>query len=178
MAAAHSLDAARQPRDRTRDDLPADPALAVGQGAPGAEADDVGRNISLKLGRITRQLVKRFARALEGEDVTRSQWGVIVVVAQNPGATQRLIAEALDVSEAAAGRMIERLCGDGLLERRRKPEDRRAHRVYLTAAAQPLLARLGTIAATLEEETFRDFAPEELARLDALLEKMYRNVTT
>ena len=139
---------------------------------------DVARDISLKMVAITRLQGKRFDRMMEGEGVTRAQWSVIVVAARHPGATQRLIAEALDVSEAAAGRMIERLCHDGLLERRPKQDDRRAHCVYLTNKAQPILERLGAIAAKLEAATFTGISADELAQLNALLARTYANIAS
>jgi MarR family transcriptional regulator for hemolysin len=82
-----------------------------------------------------------FDRVLAEKNITRSQWGLIAVVARRPGATQRTIAEVLEMSEASAGRLIDRLCADGLLERRERDDDRRARAVYITAAAEPLLAR-------------------------------------
>ena len=67
-----------------------------------------------------------FDREVAGLHVTRSQWTMIAVVARSPGATQRTIAEALEMSEASAGRLIDRLCADGLLERHERYDDRRA----------------------------------------------------
>ena len=101
------------------------------------------REIGLRLNVLARQLRNRFDRQVSNLNVTRSQWTMIVVVARNPGATQRVIAEALEMSEASAGRLIDRLCADGLLERQERYDDRRARAVYLTKAAEPLLDKIG-----------------------------------
>jgi DNA-binding MarR family transcriptional regulator len=97
------------------------------------------------------------------------------VAATNPGATQRLIAEKLDMSEASAGRLIDRLEAEGLLERRERQDDRRARAVFLTEAANPLLQRMGMVARAREERMFRGMEPEELARMSALIDKLYQN---
>lgn len=117
-----------------------------------------------------------FDRDVGAMGVTRSQWTLIIVVARNPGATQRSIAETLEMTEAAAGRLIDRLCADGLLERRPKPDDRRAHCVYLTSRAEPLLEKLGDFGKRNEERAFAGFSDSELARLAGLLQRVQSNV--
>src|SRR5258706_10167 len=42
-------------------------------------------------------------------------------------------------------RLVDRLCANGLIERRADPDDRRAKRLYLTAAARPLMDRLAQL---------------------------------
>lgn len=101
---------------------------------------------------------------------------MIAVVSRHPGATQRMIAEALEMSEASAGRLIDRLCADGLLERRDRDDDRRARAVYLTEKAEPLLAKLATIAREAEIRMFHGFSDDELERLQSYVDRLYGNV--
>ena len=54
--------------------------------------------------------------------VTRSQWTLIAVVARRPGLTQRVIAESLEIKEASAGRLIDKLCQDGMLIRQARDD--------------------------------------------------------
>lgn len=125
---------------------------------------------------LARMLRNNFDRQVAGLNVTRSQWAMIAVVARHPGATQRIIAEALEMSEASAGRLIDRLCADGLLERRDRCDDRRARAVYLTEAAEPLLAKLAEIAKNGEERMFSGFSNEELERLQDFVDRIYANI--
>jgi len=118
----------------------------------------------------------RFDRQVANLNVTRSQWAMIVVVARTPGLTQRMIAERLEMSEASAGRLIDRLCAEGLLERRERDDDRRARAVYVTSAAEPLLAKLGEIAGQGEQQVFKGFSEEEIAQLDGFLLRIYENI--
>ena len=137
---------------------------------------DLKREIGLKLNVLARLLRNRFDRQVSNLNVTRSKWTMIVVVARNPGATQRVIAEALEMSEASAGRLIDRLCGEGLLERQERYDDRRARAVYLTKAAEPLIEKLGEIARESEQSVFRNFSSDELETLKTYLDRIYKNV--
>jgi MarR family transcriptional regulator for hemolysin len=134
------------------------------------------RAIGLRLTVLARLLRNNFDRQVAGLHVTRSQWAMIAVVARHPGATQRVIAEALEMSEASAGRLIDRLCADGLLERRDRDDDRRARAVYLTEAAEPLLAKLATIASDAEERMFRGFSDEDLEDMQRYVDRIYSNI--
>lgn len=138
---------------------------------------DQRRNIGLRLTVLARLMRSKFDRIVSNLNVTRSQWAMIAVVSRRPGATQRTIAEALEMSEASAGRLIDRLCADGLLERRDRDDDRRARAVYLTKAAEPLLAKLAEIARQGEEEMFKGFSPEEIDRLEDFLDRLYANIS-
>ena len=120
---------------------------------------------------------KLFDASVGAIGITRSQWTTIVVVSGKPGATQREIAEILEMSEASAGRVIDRLCADGMLERRPKPDDRRAHTVWLTPAATPVLETLGKVAAGHESTVFAGLDEAEMDTLERLLGKVYANVT-
>jgi len=130
----------------------------------------------MKLNVIARQLRLWFDQNVQQSGLTRAKWTLIAAVSRRPGATQRTIASLLEVSEVTAGRLIDRLCADGHLERRANPNDRRGYCVYLTPAAQPVLRRLGEIANIYENEAFAGFEEEDLAQLEALLERIARNL--
>ena len=119
----------------------------------------------------------RFDQRVAQAGITQAKWRLIAAAAHWPGATQRTIATELEITEAAAGRLIDRLCSDGYLERRENPDDRRAYCVYLTPAAQPVLDRLGEVATLHEREAFAGLDKEDLVKLDALLGVIYRNVS-
>jgi MarR family transcriptional regulator, transcriptional regulator for hemolysin len=75
--------------------------------------------------------------------ITRAQWVVLVRLDRFEGLKQSELAEMMDLQPITLTRLLDRLCGSGLIERRPDPNDRRAHRLYLTAAARPLLERFG-----------------------------------
>ncbi len=130
------------------------------------------RGIGLKMTVLARQMRQRFDERVEQMGVTRAKWVLIAAVASNPGSTQRELAAKLEMSDVTAGRMIDRVCADGLIERLENPQDRRAYRVCLTAAAQPLLKKVAAAAAIYEAEMFSSMDEAELETLDALLDKL------
>jgi MarR family transcriptional regulator for hemolysin len=135
------------------------------------------RQVSLRMTVIARLQRNNFDRKVTTLNVTRSQWAMIAVVGRYPGSTQRTIAEYLEMSEASAGRLIDRLCADGLLERRDRRDDRRARAVYLTDKAGPLMEKLGTIADESEQRMFSGFSDDEIEQLLGFMDRIYENVS-
>jgi MarR family transcriptional regulator for hemolysin len=142
-----------------------------------AEPMSRSRSVALKLSIVARQLRVSFDQSAESCGLTRAQWTVIAVLARNPGATQRTVAEALEIAEITAGRLVDRLCEDGYLRREQNPSDRRAYCVHLTAAAEPLLAKLDDLARVHEARIFAGFESEALEKLDSLLERIAQNLS-
>mgnify|MGYP000971258322 CR=1 FL=1 len=149
----------------------------MSEGQQGDQVHELRRDIGLKINVVTRMLRNRFDRMVAALNITRSQWTMIVVVARQPGATQRSIAEALDMSEASAGRLIDKLCSEGLLERQERYDDRRARAVYITKAAEPLLDKLAEVARSGEDSVFKGFTIDELENFKNYLDRLYRNIS-
>lgn len=134
------------------------------------------QDIAIRISVLARLMRNDFDRRLSEMSITRSQWSLVVVVARRPGATQRMIAEVLEMSEASAGRLIDRLCADGLLERRARDDDRRARAVYITPAAEPMLARGAEIAKSNSHRIFAGLDHDQLQALEHGLGVIYENV--
>lgn len=143
----------------------------------GISEESPKRQVGLRMTVIARLQRNSFDRKVAALNVTRSQWAMIAIVSRYPGSTQRTIAEYLEMSEASAGRLIDRLCADGLLERRDRRDDRRARAVYLTEKAGPLLTKLGAIAAESEQRMFNGFSDEEIQQLLNFMDRIYENVS-
>src|ERR1700750_667641 len=93
--------------------------------------------------------------------MTRAQWAVLARLESNEGLKQSELAEMLDLQPITLTRLVDRLCANGMVERRPDPNDRRAKRLHLTPLARPLMDRLaelgqdmmGTVLAGLDAET-------------------------
>jgi len=108
------------------------------------------------VGRLLRTYADQKARHF-GQ--TRAQWAVLLRLERREGLKQSDLADDLDIQPITLTRLVDRLCDNGLIERRPDPNDRRAKRLYLTPAARPLLDR---ISAQVEE-----LAETVLAGVDA-----------
>jgi MarR family transcriptional regulator for hemolysin len=91
------------------------------------------------VGRLLRTYADQKARHF-GQ--TRAQWAVLLRLERREGLKQSDLAENLDIQPITLTRLVDRLCDNGLIERRPDPNDRRAKRLYLTPAARPLLDRI------------------------------------
>jgi|SRR4029079_19352341 len=94
--------------------------------------------------------VARMIRTLADQEarrfgMTRAQWGVLFRLERSEGLKQSELAELLEIQPITLTRLIDRLCDNGLIERRSDPNDRRAKRLFLTPAARPLLDRLNKL---------------------------------
>lgn len=147
------------------------------EGTDIAEQDpEIAQHIAVRISVLARLIRSDFDRRLSETNITRSQLSLLAVVQRRPGATQRAIAEILDMSEASAGRLIDRLCADGLLDRRERDDDRRARAVYVTDAAQPLLSQAADLARANSERIFDGLSERQLEELQQSLEVIYENL--
>jgi len=108
--------------------------------------------------------------------MTRAQWAVMVRLERAEGLKQTELAELLDLQPITLTRLVDRLCDHGLIERRPDPSDRRAKRLYLTAAARPLLERLHVLAETLMTEVLNGIDDNTLVDMLGQLGVMKENL--
>jgi DNA-binding MarR family transcriptional regulator len=73
-------------------------------------------------------------------------------------------------------RLIDRLCENGLIERRDDDDDRRVNRLYLRKAARPLLGKLSGLRSELTATALSGINPTDAHRLLGQLETIKENV--
>jgi MarR family transcriptional regulator for hemolysin len=114
------------------------------------------------VGRLLRTYADQKAR-LHG--MTRAQWAVLLRLERNEGLKQSELAEALDVQPITLTRLVDRLCANGLVERRADPNDRRAKKLYLTRAARPLIDRISDRVEELSATVLDGISPGEIDQM-------------
>jgi MarR family transcriptional regulator for hemolysin len=114
------------------------------------------------VGRLLRTYADQKARRF---GMTRAQWAVLLRLERREGLKQSDLAEALDLQPITLTRLVDRLCDNGLIERRADPNDRRAKRLYLTAAARPLIDRIADRIEELSETVLAGIEPAEVDRM-------------
>ena len=92
--------------------------------------------------RLLRTYADQRARRL---GMTRAQWAVLARLEHHEGLKQSELAEMLDLQPITLTRLVDRLCANGMIERRADPSDRRAKRLHLTPLARPLMDRLADL---------------------------------
>ena len=119
-------------------------------------------------------MAARFAQALEPLGLRPPHFGVLTLIDSHPGsAQQELVTRSLiDASSMVA--VIDELEAMGLAERRRHPQDRRKHAVYLTAQGKRTLSRARKAAVEMAADVFAPLDAGELETLRRLLRKLAR----
>ena len=108
--------------------------------------------------------------------MTRAQWAVLVRVERSEGLHQSELAELLDLQPITLTRLLDKLCDSGLIERRPDPGDRRAKRLFLTAAARPVLQQLGMLAEETLAGALGGVRPQDVAHMIAQLTVVKENL--
>ncbi len=125
----------------------------------------------------TAHVVRRaYDRRVTRLGVTRAQWRVLLRLSHEPGLRQVELADMLDVEPITLCRIIDRLEEAGLVERQRDPADRRAWRLSVTHAAEPVLDDLRGLATELGDEAFDGLDPSQIETLRALLGRIRENL--
>src|ERR1041384_4164340 len=104
--------------------------------------------------RLLRTHADQRARAF---GMTRAQWAVLARLESNEGLKQSELAEMLDLPPITLTRLVDRLCANGLIERRAATSARRVKRLYLTAQARPLMDRLAALGQDMMESVLAGF---------------------
>jgi MarR family transcriptional regulator for hemolysin len=108
--------------------------------------------------------------------ITRAQWVVLVRLDRFEGLKQSELADMLDLQPITLTRLLDKLCESGLIERRADPNDRRAKRLYLTAAARPMLAQLGDLGEELMATALAGVEREAVEKMVAQLAIVKENL--
>jgi len=125
---------------------------------------------------VARLLRKRFEQRARGLGLTRAQWQVLAYLANNEGIHQGGLAELLEVEPITLVRILDRLEGHALIERRRHPTDRRIWLLYLTAAAHPILAQMRGLGELTRGEALEGLSDAQRAQLLRMLATMKTNL--
>ena len=96
---------------------------------------DLKRQLIAQLVESSRLLRNYIDHRAKGRGTTRAQWIVLFRLRQQEGLSQVDLADVLELQPISLVRLLDRLVEHGLLERRPDPNDRRANRLFLTAAA-------------------------------------------
>ena len=108
--------------------------------------------------------------------MTRAQWAVLVRVQRSEGLKQNELAGLLDLQPITLTRLIDRLGENGLIERRNDPNDRRAKRLFLTPAAQPVLDKMAKVSEEMMATALRGTDPGAIAQMTGQLSLLKDNL--
>jgi MarR family transcriptional regulator for hemolysin len=136
------------------------------------------RNFGFLLKDISRLYSLNFERHATDLNMTLAQCKVLSYLQRNEGISQVRLAYLSDTDPMTLGRILDRMEGDGLIERRPDPADRRARRLFLQASALPVLQEIWRHSDRARTKALSGLSVADRAHLMNLLQRIYSNLDT
>ena len=140
--------------------------------ATGLDFDILPQLLGYQLRRAQLRMFTDFAAAMDAVQITPGQFGVLVLIAANPGSTQSALARAIGIERSTMVAVIDTLEGRTLVERRPSPVDRRSYALVLSAGGLRMMDRLRPLVRAHEDRIAGNLSPAERRQLIDLLRRM------
>jgi MarR family transcriptional regulator, transcriptional regulator for hemolysin len=132
--------------------------------------------IGLQLTRTAKVVSRAFDDALSAAGGSLPTWLVLVSLKGRRHGAQRDLAEAVGVEGPTLTHHLNRMETAGLVTRTRDPENRRVHRVELTAKGEAMFKGLVATVRGFDRRLRRGFSQKELDALGDFLDRLRANV--
>jgi MarR family transcriptional regulator, transcriptional regulator for hemolysin len=129
------------------------------------QLSSTAREILFQLSDVARSMRTYIDQCAREHGMTRAQWGVLVRLQRQEGMTQAEMAESLEIQPISLVRLVDRLCRQGLVERRPHPRDRRANLLYLTDEGRATLVRLTPLGREVTSAVLASLSEADVAEL-------------
>ena len=138
-----------------------------------ARSDDPGpAAVAFLVAQVGGLAASRFAERLQPLGMDPPQAGLLRAIAEAPGRSQQALSAQLGLLPSRLVTLVDELETEGLVERRRNPQDRRHHALHVTAQGEQRLAALGRQARAHGESLLEPLSDRERATLGRLLRKV------
>jgi DNA-binding MarR family transcriptional regulator len=105
-------------------------------------------------------------------DLTPSEFGVMLLISENPGLSQTDLGRALRADRSTMVAVVDRFEERNLAERRESPFDRRSHALALTSKGARIMRDLNPKVSAFEKELLGSLSADDQHRLMTLLNKI------
>ncbi len=111
----------------------------------------------------------------QGFDITPEQYGILLVLREEEGLSQKEIGNILFKDKPNVSRMLDALERKRLIFR--QPTDRRKYAIFLTAEGKTLIEEILPIGLQLGERAINGLLAREIEALESILDKIYGNIS-
>ena len=132
--------------------------------------------LGLHLTKVSRTVGRAFDDALAEAGGSLPVWLVLISLKSGQRASQRELAEAVEVQGATLTHHLNAMESAGLVTRRRDPANRRVHLVELTPDGDALFFRLRDAAMAFDQRLRVGLSEAETVQLEILLTRLRDNI--
>ncbi len=125
---------------------------------------------------VCRERGKTADQFMTHSKIFRGQGMMLMFLSGHEGMTHSEIAEKLDISPAAATKVIKRLEEEGYIQRQSDEKDERLSRVFMQEAGRAVISGIQSSFKKLDEQTFQNFGEDDLDRLEDYLRHILTNL--
>lgn len=102
-------------------------------------------NVAFLLSQLGHRSASVFADLIASIDLTPPHAGILRAIAAEPGRSQQALSGQLGLLPSRVVAYVDELEDRGYVERRRNPDDRRLHALYLTASGKKIMSKIGEL---------------------------------
>jgi len=126
---------------------------------------------------VSRMMRRAFNKHIEGcGSLTLAQARALIYISRHEGIRQSHLADMLEILPITLTRLIDQLVNDGLVERKPDPNDRRAHKIFITEQAPPTLKSIQEAVVSTQADALIGLDKQQSALLLSALQKMRDNL--
>ena len=108
--------------------------------------------VAFLLAQLGHHAAALFAERMARIELSPPHAGILRAIADQPGRSQQALSARLGMLPSRVVVYVDELEARGYVERRRNPNDRRLHALYLTAAGKRLMRKLSALARQHEHQ--------------------------
>ncbi len=127
------------------------------------------RNTGFLISRMGMVASKHFAERIATVGLTPRGWGALNVLDREGAIAQNELCKCIGMDPSSMVSTIDELEAQGMVERRRNPQDRRAHALHITDKGRQTLVEGRKVARGAQEELLRPLDREQRQQLHELL---------
>jgi MarR family transcriptional regulator for hemolysin len=135
----------------------------------------------MPIGRLlasTAKIISRaFGDALAEAGGSEPAWLILMALKTTENANQRELAAVVGIQGATLTHHLNTMEDEGLVTRRRDPENRRVHIVELTPEGEAAFLRMRSAAVDFDRRLRGDLPDEEIGQFAAVLDRLRLNAT-
>ena len=137
-----------------------------------APTSDHRDGVAFLLAQLGYHAAELFAERIAPLGLGPPQAGILRAIAAEPGRSQQALSRQLNLLPSRVVALVDELENRGYVERRRNPDDRRLHALYLTPSGKRLMQKLSDAAREHEREVTAALNDRERGELRDLLARM------